>query len=129
MTLRRTLLAALALLATAPSFAQAPGWAKIRVGVEGNYPPFSRMGADGKLAGFDIDIANALCTQMGAECTLVQQEWDGMMPALAARKFDIIVASMTITDERKKAADFSDPYHSVPSRFVAKAGDPELNAR
>ncbi len=102
--------------------AQAPAWTKVRVGVEGNYPPFSKMGPDGKLAGFDIDIALALCAQMKAECTLVQQEWDGMMPALNAKKFDMIVASMTITEERKKAADFSDPYYSVPSRFVAKAG-------
>ena len=115
-----SLAAALTLPAT--SHAQAPGWAKVRVGVEGNYPPFSKMGADGKLAGFDIDIALALCAQMKAECTLVQQEWDGMMPALNAKKFDMIVASMTITDERKKAAEFSDPYYSVPSRFIAKAG-------
>jgi arginine/ornithine transport system substrate-binding protein len=102
--------------------AQAPAWAKVRVGVEGNYPPFSRMGADGKLTGFDIDIALAVCAQMKAECTLVQQEWDGMIPALSAKKFDMIVASMTITDERKKAVDFSDPYYDVPSRWVAKAG-------
>ena len=102
--------------------AQAPDWKKVRVGVEGNYPPFSKLGADGKLAGFDIDIALAVCRQIGAECTLVQQEWDGMMPALNAKKFDMIVASMTITEERKKAADFSDPYYDVPSRWVAKAG-------
>lgn len=102
--------------------AQAPNWAKVRVGVEGNYPPFSRLGADGKLSGFDIDIALAVCERIKAECTLVQQEWDGMIPALAARKFDMIVASMTITDERRKAVDFSDPYYDVPSRFVAKAG-------
>jgi len=102
--------------------AQAPDWKKIRIGVEGNYPPFSKLGADGKLSGFDIDIAMAVCKQMAAECTLVQQEWDGMMPALSARKFDMIVASMTITPERQKAADFSDPYYDVPSRWVAKAG-------
>lgn len=102
--------------------AQAPGWAKVRVGVEGNYPPFSRLGPDGKLAGFDIDMALAVCERIKAECTLVQQEWDGMIPALAARKFDMIVASMTITEERKRAVDFSDPYYDVPSRFVARAG-------
>jgi arginine/ornithine transport system substrate-binding protein len=124
MTLRRTtLVAALAAALIAPiAHAQAPDWKEIRVGVEGNYPPFSRMGADGKLSGFDIDIANAVCAQLKAKCTLIQQEWDGMMPALAAKKFDMIVASMTITDERKKNADFSDPYYDVPSRFVAKAG-------
>jgi polar amino acid transport system substrate-binding protein/arginine/ornithine transport system substrate-binding protein len=80
------------------------------------------MGADGKLTGFDIDIAMALCIEMKAQCALVQQEWDGMMPALNAKKFDMIVASMTITDERRKAAEFSDPYYSVPSRFIGKAG-------
>lgn len=125
MMLRRVVLTGLAaLLAAGPlaTHAQAPDWKKIRVGVEGNYPPFSRLGPDGRLSGFDIDIALALCRQMGAECTLVQQEWDGMMPALAAKKFDMIVASMTITDERRKAADFSDPYYDVPSRWVARAG-------
>ncbi len=124
MTSRRHLLAAsaAALLIPAATRAQAPDWKRIRVGVEGNYPPFSRLGPDGKLAGFDIDIAMALCQKMGAECVLVQQEWDGMMPALAARKFDMIVASMTISEERRNAADFSDPYYDVPSRWVAKAG-------
>jgi arginine/ornithine transport system substrate-binding protein len=124
--LSRRLLVVATVAATAlsalPALAQAPGWAKVRVGVEGNYPPFSRLGADGKLTGFDIDIALAVCERIKAECTLVQQEWDGMIPALAARKFDMIVASMTISEERKKAVDFSDPYYDVPSRFVAKAG-------
>ena len=106
----------------AQASAQAPDWKKIRVAVEGNYPPFSVMSPDGKLGGFDIDIARALCVEMKAECTLVQQEWDGMIPAMNVKKFDMIVASMTITDERKKAVDFSDPYYDVPSRWVAKAG-------
>lgn len=102
--------------------AQAPDWKKIRVAVEGSYPPFSVMSPDGKLGGFDIDIARALCVEMKADCTLVQQEWDGMIPAMNVKKFDMIVASMTITDERKKAVDFSDPYYDVPSRWVAKTG-------
>lgn len=94
----------------------------VRVGIEGNYPPFSSIAPDGKIIGFDIDIANAVCAEMKVTCTLVQQEFDGMMPALNAKKFDMIVASMTITEERKKAADFSDAYYDVPSRFVAKSG-------
>jgi arginine/ornithine transport system substrate-binding protein len=109
-------------LAASVSFAQAPDWKKIRIGVEGNYPPFSQIAPDGKLTGFDIDVANAICAQLKAECTLVQQEWDGMIPALNVRKFDMIVASMTISEERKKAVDFSDPYYDVPSRWIAKAG-------
>ena len=114
-------LAGLASLAGA-AHAQAPAWAKIRIGVEANYPPFSKMGTDGRVTGFDIDIANALCAEMKAQCTLVTQEWDGMMPALQARKFDMIVASMTISDERRKVADFSDSYYHIPSSFIAKTG-------
>jgi polar amino acid transport system substrate-binding protein/arginine/ornithine transport system substrate-binding protein len=94
----------------------------LRIGVEGNYPPFSLVAADGTLSGFDIDIANALCDRMEVPCEMVQQEWDGMIPALNAKKFDIIVASMTITEKRKEAVDFSDPYYDVPSRFIAKEG-------
>ncbi len=110
--------AAVLLILSTPAFAQAT----LRVGVEGNYPPFSALSPDGKLSGFDIDIANAVCAEMKATCTLVQQEWDGMIPALNAKKFDMIVASMTITEERKKAVDFSDAYYDVPSRWVAKVG-------
>ena len=95
---------------------------KLRVGVEGNYPPFSMIAPDGKLQGFDIDIANAVCAEMKAECTFVQQEFDGIIPALNARKFDLIVASMTITEARRRSVDFSDPYYDVPSRFIAKQG-------
>ena len=120
-------LATAAMLMTALAFAtsssaQAPGWAKVRIGVEANYPPFSQMSPDGKFSGFDIDIANALCAQMKAECTMVSQEWDGMMPALNAKKFDMIVASMSITEERKKSADFSDSYYDIPSAWIGKTG-------
>lgn len=122
--LKRTFLSAagaavLALVLAPSAIAQAP---KLRIGVEGNYPPFSMIAPDGKLGGFDIDIANAICAEMKAECVFVQQEFDGMIPALNAKKFDMIVASMTITEARKKSVDFSDPYYDVPSRFVAKAG-------
>ena len=122
----RTLTLASLLLATigfsATAHAQAPGWAKVRIGVEANYPPFSQMSPDGKFSGFDIDIANAICADMKAECTMVAQEWDGMMPALNAKKFDMIVASMSITEERKKNADFSDSYYDIPSTWIAKTG-------
>ncbi len=120
LTIASALLASLAFHAGA--IAQAPNWAKVRIGVEANYPPFSQMGTDGKFSGFDIDIANALCAEMKAECTMVAQEWDGMMPALNAKKFDMIVASMSITEERKKAADFSDSYYDIPSAWIGKTG-------
>ena len=114
--------ALLALAAVPAAQAQAPDWKKIRIGVEGAYPPFSEVGPDGKLKGFDIDIALALCAQMQAECTLVQQEWDGIIPALQSRKFDAIIASMAITEERLKVVNFTNKYYNTPSRLVAKAG-------
>ncbi len=114
-------LALSALLISVGVQAQAPDWAKIRIGVEANYPPFSQMSPEGKFSGFDIDIANALCKELKAECTMVAQEWDGMLPALNAKKFDMIVASMSISEERKKNADFSDSYYDIPSTFIGKA--------
>ena len=93
---------------------------KIKIGVEGAYPPFSQIGSDGKVKGFDIDIANALCEQMKAQCTLVLQEFDAMIPALQAKKIDAIVASMSITDERRRVVEFTDKYYHTPVRLVAK---------
>lgn len=116
-----TILAAAAAALAPAAHAQAPDWKRVRVGVEGAYPPFSEVGPDGKLKGFDIDIALALCAQIKAECTLVQQEWDGMIPALNAKKFDAIIASMAITDERKKAVNFTQKYMNTPARLVGRS--------
>jgi len=96
--------------------------ADLRVGVEGAYPPFSWKEADGTLKGFDIEIAEAVCNELGRKCVLVEQDWDGMIPALLARKFDTIIASMSITDERKKRVDFTNKYYNTPAKFVARKG-------
>ncbi|MCU0766712.1 MAG: ABC transporter substrate-binding protein [Gammaproteobacteria bacterium] len=106
--------------------AQAKEWTEIRLASEGAYPPFNTIGPNGALAGFDIDIGNALCAEMKAKCTWVKQEWDGMIPALNARKFDAIVASMSITAERQKQVDFSDKYYATPLGLVARKGSPLL---
>lgn len=124
---RRHLSAILLLAASAAALAQSPEWKKVRIGVEGAYPPFSEVGPDGKLKGFDIDIAHALCAQIKAECTLVQQEWDGMIPALNAKKFDAIIASMAITDERRKSVNFTEKYMNTPARLVGRT-DARLEA-
>jgi len=97
-------------------------WKNIRIGVEGAYPPFSKTEEDGSVTGFDIDIANALCAELEAKCTLVKQDWDGIIPALKARKFDAIIATMDITEERKKQVAFTNKYQHIPARFVAKKG-------
>lgn len=115
--IKQTFFAAAALVALAGgAFAQD----KLRIGVEGAYPPFSFKEADGSLSGFDIEIAQALCAQMQRDCELLEQEWDGMIPALKARKFDAIVASMSITEERKRQIDFSEKYYQTPARIVAR---------
>ena len=95
---------------------------KIRIGTEGAYPPFNEKNERGELVGFDIDIAKALCAKMAAECTFVAQDWDGIIPALKAKKYDAIVASMSITDERKKQVDFTDPYYSNYLQLIARKG-------
>lgn len=94
----------------------------LNICVEGAYPPFSFTTESGSVAGFDIDIANALCDEMGYDCTLVKTGWDGIIPALLERKCDAIVASMAITPERKQVIDFSMKYYNTPARFVGRVG-------
>ncbi len=111
-----------AIMMTLAAGVHADEWKKIRIGVEGAYPPFSSITESGELIGFDIDIAKALCKTVGAECTLVPQDWDGIIPALLARKYDAIVASMSITAERQKKVAFTDKYYSEAARFVHQKG-------
>lgn len=95
----------------------------LRIAVEGEYPPFSKTDKKGKMSGFDVDIANALCKALEAKCELVKQRWDRIIPDLVDGKYDLVVSSMSITAERRQRIDFTNPYYYTPAKFVGKQTD------
>ena len=95
---------------------------KLRIATEGTNPPFSIINASGEVEGFDVDIARALCAKMGAGCDIAAQDWDGIIPALLAKKYDAVVASMNVTEDRKAVVAFTKPYYRSPSVFVVRKG-------
>ncbi len=92
----------------------------LRVGMECTYAPFNFKTAEGNLDGYDVDVAKGVAKILGAELKFVCQKWDGMIPALLANKFDLVIASMSITDSRLEKMDFSAPYRISVGRLVGK---------
>jgi arginine/ornithine transport system substrate-binding protein len=95
---------------------------KVRIGTEGAYPPFNALDSDGKLVGFDIEIGDAMCAAAKLDCEWVVQDWDGILPGLVAEKYDAILASMSVTEERLKKVDFTVTYYKEAAALVGAEG-------
>jgi lysine-arginine-ornithine-binding protein len=115
-------LAAMAVAWLTASQAPAHGEDELRIITSGNYPPFVYAGPGGNLKGFEIDFANAVCAVMAVHCQFVEMQFSQTIPALIAGRGDAIVASLSITEERKKLVAFTDRYYRTPIQFVAGAG-------
>ena len=89
----------------------------IKIGTEGAYPPWNNINAAGELEGAEIDFGNEACKRMGVDCEWVTQDWDGIIPALLNGKYDIIIAGMSITEERKQKVNFTNGYMNDGARF------------
>lgn len=98
----------------------------LRIATEGAYPPYNSVDSAGHLVGFEIDLANELCRRMQVECRIVAQNWDGIIPGLDAGKYDAVMAAVSITDERRRAVAFSDPYTITPGYFLVAKNSPLL---
>ena len=119
---RRAALALLLLAFGTPATlpAAAENATAVRIAVEGAFPPFNYLDAGNELQGFDVDVANALCEVAKLQCSFVVQAWEGMIPNLLAKRYDAIVSSMSISEERKKKVAFSAKYYNSPTTFVVR---------
>ena len=106
-------------LLVGPALAQKK-WDTVRIATEGAYAPWNFTVAGGKLDGFEIELANDLCARMKVKCEIVAQDFEGSIPALQAGKYDVIMAGMSITDERKKVIDFTRAYANAPNGFLVE---------
>jgi lysine/arginine/ornithine transport system substrate-binding protein len=109
-------------LAAITTVAYAKDWPTIRFGVDASYAPFESKAPDGKLVGFDIDLGNEICHRLNAKCVWVESDFDGLIPALKAKKFDGVLSSMTVTPQRAEQIAFSEKMYNTPTRLVVKQG-------
>ncbi|KAA1175830.1 transporter substrate-binding domain-containing protein [Marinobacter salinexigens] len=112
--MKKLIVAASCALAMAAGTVQAKDWKEIRIAFDVPYEPFEYKDENGELTGFEVELAEAMCAEMKADCEFVIQAWDGMIPGLVARKFDAIMSSMSITPERAERVLFSEPYYNTP---------------
>ncbi|KXS47948.1 MAG: arginine/ornithine transport system substrate-binding protein [Marinobacter sp. T13-3] len=116
--MKKLMIAATTALAVMAGSAQAQD-RDLRIAFDVPYEPFEYRNDEGELTGFEVELAEAMCEEMQANCEFVIQAWDGMIPGLLARKFDLIMSSMSITEERAKRVNFSEPYYITPGGWFA----------
>jgi len=127
--MKKYFLTLIAFLLMTISAAYAGDWSKIKIGTEGAYPPWNGTNAAGELEGAEIDLVRDLCARMNAECELVAQDWDGIIPALQNGKYDAIMAGMSITEERMQVINFSQGYANEPASFSVLKSSPLADLR
>jgi polar amino acid transport system substrate-binding protein len=94
-----------------------------------DYPPFEFLGPDGALAGYNIEIARALCEELKTSCTIQPRRWDNLLDALGAGEGDAVIASLRESEATQGKARFTAPYYLTPARFVARVGGPAIDVR
>ena len=117
--MKKLMIAATTALAVMAGSAQAQD-RDLRIAFDVPYEPFEYRNDEGELTGFEVELAEAMCEEMQANCEFVIQAWDGMIPGLLARKFDLIMSSMSITEERAERVNFSEPYYITPAGWFAR---------
>ena len=118
--MKKLIVAAGCALAMIAGTAHAKEWKEIRIAFDVPYEPFEYKTPEGELTGFEVELAEAMCEELKADCTFIIQAWDGMIPGLLARKFDAIMSSMSITPERAERVLFSEPYYNTPGAWFAR---------
>jgi len=123
----RNLILSTAALAVTAGMAMADGHAVVRLGTEGAYPPYNFINDAGEVDGFERKVGDELCARAELTCEWVTNEWDSIIPNLVSGNYDVIIAGMSITDERKEVIDFSDAYTQPdPSAYVALSADADI---
>ena len=133
MKILTTLLAAAALQLTllAPAAAQSNldainSAGVLKIGTEGTYAPFTYHDASGKLVGFDVEIGEAIAEKLGVKAEFLEGKWDGLIAGLDAKRYDVVINQVGITEERKKKYDFSDPYIASKAVLIVKADNEDI---
>ena len=109
-----------------------PDWSwlsRLRFVTDANYPPFNYHNQDGALTGFNIDLARAICEELSVQCEINPLTWEQLLPALSDEQADAVIASLSISPNTLKLADFTDSYYATPAKFAVRAGSEILSVK